>query len=521
MKGYKMVKEAAKHFDLQHPDGSHFRVAKSGLSDAHMEKVRKMADGGLVGDDEEEDLIPTPMSPINLPVEAPPPGPFDPMSVERTGSANFASMPMGQPEPAPQATPQSGAVNPNTVTDVPSGGMQTTSFDGPAPDTSSAINQIAADNEKIVGGQVKALQAGAAAAQTAARDQAKIYEDHARAIQDLEAKTQANHAVLDKEQAQLQQDVANAKLDPHRVWSNASTGNKILAGIGVLLSGIGSGLTGGPNLAMQVINKTIDDDIAAQKNEIGKKENLLSMNLKKYGDLQSATAATSLHLNSVLQGQIAAASSRATGPQAQANAALAMGQLQQQAAALKQQLAVKTLKDQIVNNGGAQGLSPSVAQDIAKERGLGVVNTPAGIKFAKTPDDAKKLTELATMSQSVDKQIGDMMSFASKTGTTAPFSENNALAEGMQTQLMLDLKTIDQLGVLSKGDLDLMNKLVPNPGAIRTDKAIAQLNQLRKIYKDKVQSAYVNHLVNPSGLGPPPTAGQDQSTGLSLTNWKK
>ena len=42
-------------------------------------------------------------------------------------------------------------------------------------------------------------------------------------------------------------------------------GNKLLAGIGLALSGIGSGLTGQPNLAMDMLQKTIDRSIEAQK----------------------------------------------------------------------------------------------------------------------------------------------------------------------------------------------------------------------------------------------------------------
>ena len=48
-------------------------------------------------------------------------------------------------------------------------------------------------------------------------------------------------------------------------------GNKLLAGIGLVLSGIGSGLTGQPNLAMEMLQKTIDRSIDAQKQTFANK----------------------------------------------------------------------------------------------------------------------------------------------------------------------------------------------------------------------------------------------------------
>src|SRR4051812_17820221 len=54
-----MIKEHDKHFEMQHPDGSAFKVAKSGLSKAHQDKVRKLYDGtkpeDLTADEESQD----------------------------------------------------------------------------------------------------------------------------------------------------------------------------------------------------------------------------------------------------------------------------------------------------------------------------------------------------------------------------------------------------------------------------------------------------------------------------------
>ena len=71
-------------------------------------------------------------------------------------------------------------------------------------------------------------------------------------------------------QAQLEEQIHNEDMqlkaiDTNRFWNSKSTGEKIMAGIGIVLAGMGSGLTGQPNAAIQVIQNAIDNDIKSQK----------------------------------------------------------------------------------------------------------------------------------------------------------------------------------------------------------------------------------------------------------------
>lgn len=77
-------------------------------------------------------------------------------------------------------------------------------------------------------------------------------------------------------QEQMIHDILSTKIDPNRFWSEASTGQRIAGAIGMLLSGMGSGVTGQQNLAMDVINKSIERDIAAQHANLGTKNTVLS-----------------------------------------------------------------------------------------------------------------------------------------------------------------------------------------------------------------------------------------------------
>jgi hypothetical protein len=57
-----------------------------------------------------------------------------------------------------------------------------------------------------------------------------------------------------------------SKADIKDYWESQSTGNKILAGLGIALGGIGAGMAGqSSNRALDVINKAIEQDFARQK----------------------------------------------------------------------------------------------------------------------------------------------------------------------------------------------------------------------------------------------------------------
>lgn len=77
----------------------------------------------------------------------------------------------------------------------------------------------------------------------------------------------------DQRDTELRAKIAEAQaqhVDPNHYWASKSTGGKMLAGIGIILGGMGAGLQGrgGENPAMQAINRAVDADIDAQKANI-------------------------------------------------------------------------------------------------------------------------------------------------------------------------------------------------------------------------------------------------------------
>jgi hypothetical protein len=78
-----------------------------------------------------------------------------------------------------------------------------------------------------------------------------------------------NATTVQKASAKAQLEKAS-QIDPDQVLGTA--GAKITAAIAMVLGGIGSGLTGGPNYAIQIIQQAIQDNIGAQKHRFAKKE---------------------------------------------------------------------------------------------------------------------------------------------------------------------------------------------------------------------------------------------------------
>lgn len=92
-------------------------------------------------------------------------------------------------------------------------------------------------------------------------------------------------------QGGLLKDYMDDEIKPQRLFENKGAWSKILAGIGIALGGAAAGVTGGPNQALEMINKEIERDVEAQKANLGKKGTLLEKYLAAYGDVNQAAHA--------------------------------------------------------------------------------------------------------------------------------------------------------------------------------------------------------------------------------------
>jgi hypothetical protein len=145
------------------------------------------------------------------------------------------------------------------------------------------------------GEKVKSIQ------EQEASKEAQVYQTAATDIQNLAAKASSEKQRLQKMMDQVNQSIMNNEIDPGRYMANMGTVGKISTTLGLILGGIGAGMTGGPNLAYKALESAIDRDVESQKLDLNKKNNLLTAYYKMYGDVEQAEAATKAQIMSLVQ----------------------------------------------------------------------------------------------------------------------------------------------------------------------------------------------------------------------------
>lgn len=159
-----------------------------------------------------------------------------------------------------------------------------------SPETQAALQKAAAAGDAIDPAQQQAIDAQQRYDQAKARldanqQQGELDEYQVRKNkQDSEREWQMNQvtsAMRDMQEAQAK------GVDPHHWYANQSTGSKIAMAIGLIAGGFnqGSGRTSS-NVALDQMNKEIDRDVDAQKENIAGKEKSFQNQVSMYGLLR-------------------------------------------------------------------------------------------------------------------------------------------------------------------------------------------------------------------------------------------
>lgn len=400
---YKFAGEKDGVFMIQHPDGSLFKVAKGGLTAKNLQqiqklpKTKKMADGGEVEEEDDESA-----------------GDKKPLEIEPVVSAE--SEQGSQPAPAGNA--------PTAGSDAFVGPMP---VQGPrnVPSDSPLRNPLG-----IPGPVGQVLGQGEAAQTEIGRAKSKESEQVAGAYQQFlntqpSATTMAAQQKLINDQMtanitgrnNLTKAINDGTIDPHRLWNNMSTPAKITSMISVFLGGVGGAMTHQPNQALAMFNHSIDQDIEAQRADLGKKETLLSRNLQEYGDLKQAEMATRLQYNTVLQAQVAKIAAQSGVPIQIQQSKLLNTEMEKQALPMLNQLSLAQTQSKILGGGGGTGGIPAGSpQDIqlmqqrpeyAKSR----VQIGGSAYQARDPKAAEDLTKMESLYEPIKSDIMLLKSF--------------------------------------------------------------------------------------------------------------
>ena len=316
-------------------------------------------------------------------------------------------------------------------------------------------------------------------------------------LRDLDKTFKTNLKNIDDEQKKLTEGIVNFKIDPNRVYARMSSGNRVLAAIGLLLGGVSQGLLKlRTNPAMDVINDTINRDIDAQKANLGIKQSLLAINLERYKRLDAATAATRAQLLTVVQAQINIAAAKANSGLAVKNAQIANYKLDLEKAKLNQSIATQATMGQVLNT--QQGVPPEYVMRLPEEIREILVRVPNG-KFypaisKKAAEDANKGLQAVSTIKGITAKAKNLFD----QGTIMPWdSKAKGMAESYSSQLDLEIKNLAGLGVLSQSDLDIISGMKPDLTAWTfRDREQAKLNELNRYIDSRVNSFLIQAVPN-------------------------
>lgn len=496
--GYQLLNHDDSKFTIQHPDGSTFNVAKSGLDPATSDKIMGLptpnaspvsdspdsiaadanissggADSGALSEIPAVSSQP-PSSPTPLPANSGP-------SIADTAKQFQAN----NPELATQTNPQAGTA-PNQINPA-----------GP--------NDIMGIYGQALKGQTEALQGVGEAKGAEGKAAAAAYGQYAAKSQQLAQTQQENLAKLQTEGDALQKAVQNGQIDPNKYWNSQTGGQKASAIVSVILGGIAGGMSGtGQNVGLQMINDHINKDIESQKADLGKKQSLYAENLARYRDERTATAATQLQYNNALQAQLGKAAAQSGSQQAQFQAQAAISGLKAQQIPLMQQIAMMQTNSKLYGQQGGEGGLPVGAEPLQllsdpkyQEKRIVVGNKAYQ---APSSDDAKDLKNLQAEYEPVKNVVAQLTALQGNPKALVSGTPENLQAQALRAYAVPRLNKMHGLSRLSEEDVKLMGDQLSDPtkfnqfisGQTKNDTFMRNLN-------DDLDSNYKTRLIGYQG----------------------
>lgn len=356
--------------------------------------------------------------------------------------------------------------------------------------------------------QAKGIQGMAGASTEMNNSIAAAEQAHQEAMKDFNMKSQQEAWNQKVELDNLQEKMMNQKIDPNRFWANKSTGSKISAAIGVLLSGIGAGLQGTTkNMAMEVIDKQINNDIEAQKAEIGKTQTLYGFNLRRYNDDRLADQATRLQMNENLQSQIKIAAAKSGTLQAQAQANMMLGQLNLQKAQVLQKFGETSAMNKVLGGGTGKGglpisqIPPQLLQDPKFQEKLVVINGNAYQGTDK--ESAAKVRDIETLAGPIADHVAKLKTLGPE--ALVPGTEEYNLAKGIMGDLAVKLPLLSgaTIGAKRVNSEEIAHQVerIKDPTKWSQIMSGAKEDYLLESLEKDVDTVREKHLINYKGMG--------------------
>lgn len=397
------------------------------------------------------------------------------------------------PEPAPGLMPQQAQPQMQQASGMlPQPGNQGLAQQDPYGTQAYSQNYLQGMNEQKQGiyGQAKAEG-------VMGNQQAQALQQGQNQLQTLQQNWQATHDQLNKERDGIIKDINAGHIDPNQYWNDKSTGGKISTAIGLILGGMGAGMLHQENPVMSMLNKEIDRNIAAQRVNLEKKNTLLQANREQFRNEADASAMTRVMLSDSISNQLKIAAAKATDPMAKARALQAAGQLDQQAAPLLSQIAMRRA---ILGNAGQQGgTDPSMAIRVIVPEG-------------QQQNAYKELGEAQGMARAKDNILGsfDKLANLNTLGNriTSPLQTSKQVS-AIRDPLIAGLSK-ETAGRFTESDAKMVGSLFPATGDSPETTATKRA-QLLKLISEKMNFPLLDSFgIKPASFSRFNTSGQNK-----------
>ena len=348
--------------------------------------------------------------------------------------------------PVPTTQPQAGASP--SPTQAPAGDQAAQPQQQPQGDP-YGINTAAQAYTQGLQQQAQGEQGIGQAESAKMQQSAGVESDSAVAMTHLMNDYQNNTSKLMEDYNHTVNEMNNGTIDSKHFLTEMSTGKKIATGIGLILGGMGAGLTHGRNQALDYLNSQIDRDIDSQKANLGKQQSLLAANMHQYGNLRDATEATKAQIQGWTASRLAEAADRSGDPKAQAISQQHIGIIGKEAS---DRLGNMAMRQTLLNSPHASNIDPATKINLVMPPG-----TPQNEPAMKQLKDAQDAVQLRDNTLNAFDQVAKLQTLAGKVGSPI---QNPSQIKGIQDS-MLDKLTKDTSGRVTPQSVSLIGGGMP------------------------------------------------------------
>lgn len=323
------------------------------------------------------------------------------------------------------------------------------------------------------------------------------FQNAAEAEAESARQTEVQAQVLDIQESVKA--LESKSIDPDRRWKEMGTGGQIGTAVSLMLGAIGAALTKGPNYALDMYQKAVDQDIDAQRAEIAKaqsvvglKNNALSQLMAKGASERQAIAALRAQKLEAVQTALKAEALKDDSKEVQARAIAAEAAAEERKKKFLADLELAT-KDRVT-------IQTAPVTGAGKELQERAVYLPGGgVAYAPDPESARKIREQSASTMSIQQKTDRLIKLTqSYTGKVLPGAVKDEIRATIN-DLVMDYGKAKQQGAMGEEEFDRMKSLFKDPSSffVADSRAVAAAQAFRQ----RSDAGFINTLMSNGMIG--------------------